>query len=97
MCSLPLNASREWCSGDGPVELTVDLVAGRVRAGPSCPESAGSAECPGESRDLPTGMLDDQHVAAILRNLDVRTRGEAAAEAGRLDWPGQDRERRLPT
>ena len=28
------------------------------------------------------------HVAAILRKLDVRTRGWAAAEAGRLDLPG---------
>jgi hypothetical protein len=105
--------------------LTVDVVAGRVRAGLSCPEAVGSAECTGEICDLPpgptirtaartrvlsivaqellntlaagplvlSGMLVDQHVVAILRNLDVRTRGEA----GRLDLPGQDREWRLPT
>ena len=30
----------------------------------------------------------DHHVAAILRKLDVRTRGQAAAEAGRLGLAG---------
>jgi DNA-binding NarL/FixJ family response regulator len=31
------------------------------------------------------------HVSAILRKLDVRTRGEASAEAGRLGIAAQDR------
>jgi DNA-binding NarL/FixJ family response regulator len=31
------------------------------------------------------------HVSAILRKLDVRTRGEASAEAHRLGIAGQDR------
>lgn len=31
------------------------------------------------------------HVSAILRKLDVRTRGEASAEAARLGFAGQDR------
>ena len=39
----------------------------------------------------------DHHVSAILRKLDVRTRGEAAAEAARLGVAAQDRDRRLPT
>ena len=33
----------------------------------------------------------DHHVSAILRKLDVRTRGEASAEAARLGVAGQDR------
>ena len=105
--------------GRWPVEFTADVVAGRVRAGPSCPAAAGLAECTGEICDLPTGpttctaartrvlslvaqellntlaarplvpsgMLVDHHVSAVLRKLDVRTRGEA----GRLELPAQDR------
>jgi DNA-binding CsgD family transcriptional regulator len=37
------------------------------------------------------------HVSAVLRKLDVRSRGEAGAEAHRLGIPGQDRERGHPT
>lgn len=33
----------------------------------------------------------DHHVSAILRKLNVRTRGEAGAEAVRLGLPRQDR------
>jgi DNA-binding CsgD family transcriptional regulator len=33
----------------------------------------------------------DHHVSAILRKLDVRTRGEASAQAARLGLAGQDR------
>ena len=33
----------------------------------------------------------DHHVSAILRKLDVDTRGEASAEAARLGLAGQDR------
>jgi DNA-binding NarL/FixJ family response regulator len=32
----------------------------------------------------------DHHVSAILRKLDVRTRGQAAAEAGRLGVHSKD-------
>jgi DNA-binding NarL/FixJ family response regulator len=33
----------------------------------------------------------DHHVSAILRKLDVQTRGQASAEAMRLGLAGQDR------
>jgi len=39
----------------------------------------------------------DHHVSAILRKLDVHTRGEASARAAQLGLTAQDRHRKLPT